>query len=480
VTVRRALVALVVIASLVGMGVVGARRSVASTTTFTQLGTPTMPFVPPGPFITSSWFCPGVPNGRTGLGGRVEVTNPSDAALAGRITVFTDLADAAAVSHPLSLAARTSQAIDLSSLQPLGNVLSAVVEIDGGGGFVEQQAVDPAGASVAPCANATSSTWYFADGFTAADSTEQLVLTNPSPDAAIVDIGFVTSTGVRNPSRLQGYPVPGHSVQLVELGARDEPVLAAKVVASRGRVVAGRLQHYVGGGRTGYSMTLGAPSLSDQYYFADGDNSTAVDESYRIFNPTDQDVTVDLVFLGVPPDATFANDQAIDVPAGGVVSVATKDIAGLPAGRHGAVLSTLSRPAIVAERVITRTTGGSSGGSWTTVVLGAPGALASPTWSAAIGTDTAASDAIVVLNADNVDTTVSVSTVGPGGLVAVPGLEAVALPAGGVVAIPLDQQGVLGKPVVVHSAQRLFVERLLPRGQGLPGRSGSFALAVLT
>ena len=110
-------------------------------------------------------------------------------------------------------------------------------------------------------------------------------------------------------------------------------------------------------------------------------------------------------------------------------------------------------------------------------MLGSPPGLASTRWSAAIGTDIAIENAIIVLNVDFVDTTVTVRTLGPGGLVAVPGLEAVPLPAGGVISIPLTEASALGAPFVVESAQRLYVERSLPRGDELRGRSGSFALA---
>ena len=142
----------------------------------------------------------------------------------------------------------------------------------------------------------------------------------PTPDAAIVDIRFVTADGIRRPSRLQGYPVPGRSVQVVtlgEVGARDEPILAAQVSASRGRVVVGRAQHYVGGQRLGFTMTLGAPSLNSQYYFADGETGAGIAESYAIYNPTDAEVTVFAVFLGLPSTPDFTNDTEVVVPKGG-------------------------------------------------------------------------------------------------------------------------------------------------------------------
>ena len=471
---RRAALGAVVAVGLVGLVAVSRDEVAVGEASFASLGAPTMPFVPTGSFITSSWFCGGVPAGEDDVGGQVVVTNPSEAPKEGNITVMSSGDGVAAVSRPFSIEARSVQTIDLRELQPSGSFLSALVEIEGGGGFVEQIARHPAGDSVSACANAASATWYFADGFSLADSTEQLVITNPYPDAAIVDIGFVTKDGERNPSRLQGYPIPGRSVRVVELGARDEAMIAARVESTRGRVVVARAQHYLGGGRLGYSVALGAPSLADQYYFADGEKAEGVNEQYLVFNASDQEVAVDVRFLGTPPSDAFLNDSELIVPAGRVLSFDTSTVEGLPDGRHGVVFSTFSTRSIVVERVVSRPAGQRVA---TTVVMGAPPGLASTRWSAAVGTDIALDDALVVLNADSLDTTVQVSTLGPGGLVPVPGLEAIPLPAGAVVTVPLTDPSVLGTSIVVTSAQRLFVERLLGRGGDLSGRSGSFALS---
>jgi len=408
------------------------------------------------------------------VGGSVIVANPADEELDGRVTVYTSAPDVAAVSRPITVPARDSREIDLRGLQSEGSFLSAVVEIDNGGGFVEQVARHPAGDAVAACSNAASSNWYFADGFTVDDSPFRLVLTNPYPDAAIVDIGFVTDDGIRNPSRLQGFPVPGRSVRVVDLGARDEAVIGTKIRSTRGRVVAGRSQQYLGGGRLGYTMTLGAPSLSSQWYFADGETGQGITEQYAVYNPTDQPVDVDVVFLGVDPSDAFLNDTSVTVEPGDVQVLSTADVAGLPTGRHGAVFSTFSESSIVVERILTRPVEQRVA---TTVVMGSPPALASPRWSAAIGTEAAAEDAIVVLNVDFVDTVVTLKTLGPGGLVEVEGLEAIPLAAGEIITIPLTDPSVLGAPFVVEAGQRIYVERSLPRGDELRGRSGSFALA---
>jgi hypothetical protein len=109
--------------------------------------------------------------------------------------------------------------------------------------------------------------------------------------------------------------------------------------------------------------------------------------------------------------------------------------------------------------------------------MGSPPGLASTRWSAAVGTEIALENVLVVLNVDSMDATVTVSALGPGGLVPVPGLERLPLPGSGLITLPVTDPSALGTPLVIESEQRIYVERLLARDPDLRGRSGSFALA---
>jgi hypothetical protein len=258
-------------------------------------------------------------------------------------------------------------------------------------------------------------------------------------------------------------------------------VIAVKIAAERGRLVVGRAQHYLGGGRLGYDVSLAAPALRDQWWFADGEAGDGITETFAIYNPTDDDVQVDVVFLGIPLDAGFADAAPIDVPARQVVvydpaaDVAAGE-ASLPPGRHASVFSTLAEPSVVVERILTRPAGDSVA---TSVVLGAPpridGYVASR-WHLGVGPTDPTSAALVVYNVDNVDGTITVEAVGPGGPSAVPSLTGIPIGAGQVITIDLIDPDVLGTELIVQSSTRVFVERSLPRGNGLAGTSGSWAL----
>ncbi|HEY4608837.1 MAG TPA: DUF5719 family protein [Ilumatobacteraceae bacterium] len=475
-SVRRLVVSLMVLATIVGLILLQQSRPVQSSPAeFAHLGNATMPFVPKGDFVTSAWFCAGVPIGGPQLGGAAVVANPSEVALTGKITVFTDAPGVAAIDQSFDVPARGTVNFDLGQVQTQGSFVSAMVEIYGGGGFVEQRADSASGSAVSPCSNSTSSSWYFADGYTVEGSKEQLIITNPFPSDALVNIREATSTESRTPQILQTLLVKPQSVLVIsqDLLAKRELVLAITVTSTRGRVVVGRAQEYLTSvGRAGFTMTLGAPSLGEQFYFADGEVGPGVIERYSVYNASETDAVVNVAFLGVDPASGFVNPEPLTVPAGKVVSLIADDV-GVPQGRHGAVFSTETPGSILVERAITRQTGDTVA---TTVVMGAPPVFASGRWSMAIGTDLAIDNVLVVLNATGSDGTVTVKTLGAGGEVPVPGMESIALPASGVITIGVSDPTALGHPLIVESTQRMFVERLLPRDPDLRGRSGSYAL----
>jgi hypothetical protein len=218
---------------------------------------------------------------------------------------------------------------------------------------------------------------------------------------------------------------------------------------------------------------LGSPVVSDQVWFAHGLNAPGVSETYVIYNPTDQDASVDVLVLGVVTGPDYVEPEPVAVGAGKVATFDMASIEGLPEGPHSLVFSTLAAPAIVVERVLSEPAATSVS---TSVVLGMTSEYVVTRWYVPIGVSEATDEALVIQNVDAVDATVTVKAVGPGGAVAVPGLEAVPLPASAVIDVDLTDPSVFGQPLVIESTQRIYVERRLPRGHDQPGRSGSWAL----
>jgi len=514
---RRAIPGLIVVvlglASLIWIGRSSDEQPVPS---FASTSLSWMPSVGSSGSLSGSWFCPGVPvTGEDGVGGEVVVSNRAEQQLVGRFTVLTD--DGVVQDRDLTVEPWEQATIDVDSFAT-ADFASVIVEIEGGGGLVEQVAEHPAGRSIAPCANNTSDQWYFADGFTLDGSIETLVLTNPFDEPVVADLRFATEDREAQPNQFQGFTISPRSLRsipIAELGARDEPVISVAIEATAGRLVAGRAQHYVGGGRLGYDVSLGSPELREQWWFADGEQGPGISESFSIYNPTDEPVEVTVFFGGlplsagvtdldpipVPPRRVVVFDPSVDLvpssdPGGPGTDTDDTDDAGgsagdgdddsgfdvfdpiteLPEGRHGTVFSTLAQPSIVIERVLTRPT--ESGSVSTSVVLGAVArdGFVPTTWHMGIGPSTATAEALVVYNIDQTDATVTVSAIGPGGEFDVPSLTEVALPRGSIITVDLTDPDVVGQELIVRSTSRVFVERLLPRGGDLEGRTGSWLL----
>ena len=441
---------------------------------------PVMPVVSVDQRISTSWFCPGVPGNDGTISGSIIVSNPSDADFNATVTRLG--IGVSPVVTAVTVAARSQAVVNVKEgiESPF---ISTIVEILGGVGTAEQFINHPAGNSVAQCANEPATDWYFADGFTGADSLNHIVLTNPYSDSTVVDISFVTTESTREPSRLHGFVIPPRSVialNMADEGARNEPVVAVEVHASAGKLVVGRSQHYLGDGRLGYTMALGASGLSSEWWFADGEKMDGSTEQLVILNPTRSDATLSVMFVnGANPD-TQSEPASVIAPAGSVTLFDTGTLPNVPNGRYGIIVSTVGEPGveaprIVVEQVINRRVGNTVG---TSVVLGAPMGAMSTVWVAPSGVSSGIDDAMLILNATPIEGTVTVSQIGPAGEVPIAGLESVLLQASGLVSIPVPA-GISNGEIVVRATVPVVVQRMLLRGHELTGRSAVLALPTI-
>jgi hypothetical protein len=426
--------------------------------------------------VTSTWFCAGTSAAGESdsgtYGGEIVISNPLETPVTGLLTILTS--GQAPVTQAINSDPRSQLVIEINSLVT-APYASALVELTDSAASVEQRALHPAGAAVSPCSNRTSSEWYFADGFSAESSDFRLILTNPYLSPAIVNIEIATMNGQRTPTNLQGFVIPAQSIRVLnipESGFRDEKILAISVVASTGRIVAAKDQHFLGAGRLGHVLSLGSPSTSDQWWFADGERGVGISETYMIYNPSDQDVLADVVMLGLDPTVANVLPTTLTIPANDVVPFDVSAIVGLPDGLHGGVVSGQAGAQLVVERVLTKPAGSSVA---TTVVLGAQRGFQSTRWSVPTSTTIAIEDVLTILNTSPNSGVVTIYSVGPGGEEPVPGLSDIPIAANGLVSIDLVDPLSFGRALEVVSDQSILVERRLERTPTLRGRSGSLA-----
>jgi hypothetical protein len=425
--------------------------------------------------ISSSWFCPGAAAGDGVTSAFVNISNPGDQDLVASVTFLS--ADSPEQSI-VTVKPRSREQIEFLRGRTVGVVVPQV-ELIGSTGSVEQQLDFPGGDVTSQCVPDTSSTWFLADGFTAEGSSQRVVITNPYPDAAVVNMTYVTTEGSREPANLQGLIIPpatAKSLSMAELGAQNERRLSVSVVATTGRVVVSRIQHYLGAGRLGYSTTAGTPRALGQWWFTSGRTGPSVLEQLVVHNPGDTRSLVQLTFFGegitngLPVDennVAATPTREIEVPAGETVDIDTNEVADLPKGDHAMVVSVLEGPDVVVEHVLSQQTGGSS---FTAVTNGLVDGLLSPVWRLPSGLVGGALNAVAVLNTTATDGTFTVSAFGPGGKVALPGLENVPLGPASVVSLNVPPDVPPGE-VIIEATVPVAVQRRMARNHGLVGFS---------
>ena len=481
----RQLVVLAIAVSTVG-GLVALERRTVDTSLLTASSGATSPEFRRNA-KASTWFCPGVIGNDDQVSGLFVISNFAEVPVGGTITRF--LVDGVARQQRFAVPARSTLEVDALAGVKSGFV-SALVESQGAALVVEQQTLHRAGNAVATCASTPSGTWFLADGFTGADSVDQIVVTNPSLDSAILDVSFVTAIGERNPQSLKGVVVPPESVRVFDvagLDARNEVIAAVAVRATVGRVVVGRSQHYLGRGRLGYTMSLAAAATSNRWFFADGEKAANVNEEFVIYNPsaTDQQLT----FIFADDQGVAIDPVTVTAPSRRVTKFAPSGLSALPDGRYSAIISATSSvdqsagtgssagasagESVVVERVTTRQ-GNKSTAS--TVLLGT--SSASRAWVATSGAAIGVADALRVFNPGSLPATFRVSYLGPAGDLAITGYEEVLLEPGASASVLLGPE-TASTAVSVTSNEPIVVQRRFDRGPKQP-IDGAAPLILMT
>ena len=434
-----------------------------------------MPTAAPEDAIASTWFCAG---GSAQAGSDADATvviaNPTRTEIVASVLAMPLEGDP--VSVPVAvppLARRTVRLGDLVTAPYVG----ATVDLKGGGAVVEQLVTGRGGTSATPCAATGSDRWYFADGSTAREDTMLLALYNPFPEDSIVDLAFSTEQGRAVPSDFQGIVVRGGRLAVVNVGdhVRRRERVATTVRARTGRVVAFR-QQLRGATPRGTSVSLGAPSLGEEWWFVEGFVTAGVAERFSVSNPGDREavVSVELVIDGEPIEPFD-----LTVPPRDRVDVIASDEERVPKDQpHSTVVRSLNGVPVVAERSLAA--GAPSGRNGRSETLGAR--RAATRWVFAAGSATEAADQwMSVLNPGTTPAHVSFTALAEGQPLAIDGLQDVEVPGGRRIAfrigdhvqredLPLLVES-LGGPVVVERA-------LYGVGAASPGVSLAFGVPL--
>jgi hypothetical protein len=295
------------------------------------------------------------------------------------------------------------------------------------------------GAAAAPCSRTASERWYFAAGSSGLGFEDTLVITNPFLDESVVRVVFYTPRGPMAKAGLADVAVPaGRSIEVaINDYVLRQPVLAAEVSATRGRVVAWKHELRDDPAGSGGSLSLGAPAAAPDWYFPDGALGPGYDERIFVLNPSDREAIVtitlassdrvvqppDLVELSLPPLTSR------EVPLRRSVPQPRRAVA------VGAVVRSINGVEVVAERTVRYLDRDAPG-----VAAGTGAARSTQLGRLGPAVARAARDAVVILNPGRRTSTVRIALLGASGAALSPrSLQAVRVPAGRAVRVPVQR-----------------------------------------
>jgi P pilus assembly chaperone PapD len=145
------------------------------------------------------------------------------------------------------------------------------------------------------CATDASRNWYFPNGDSSVATDYRLVVANPFPDEAVVQIDFLTSEGEETSAQLSEVDVASGQVEVVSVSGASVPqdLLSVRLRSARGRVIAWKaLWTKPEGQPPGLEFTLGAPAPDTEWYFPAGEVSDRAQQTITVMNPNEEESSV--------------------------------------------------------------------------------------------------------------------------------------------------------------------------------------------
>jgi hypothetical protein len=246
---------------------------------------------------SSAWYCTGQSTAGGASPGFLVLTNTTARTVTADITATSDsgaTADSAATVPAHGVVTPAVPAL------ASGSWVSETVITSGGGVAVTQTVRSSLGWSQAPCQTTTSAQWYFAGGSTAAANTLSISLLNPTSTPVVVDLTFVTSTGMVHPINYQGIVLqPGQvAAENVASEVQQMNTVSTIVSARTGRVVASEVQGMVGAGATsgGLALVPGVATPQADWAIPQAQEVSGGNSEIDVFNPGESTEAVTVGF----------------------------------------------------------------------------------------------------------------------------------------------------------------------------------------
>ncbi len=262
----------------------------------------TVPVVAAG---RETWFCPGGSgsDGPAVLG--LEVAAVGGSEVRATVRLLDSGSDGAPETGELVVPGGSRVPVAAADLVR-ADWVAAVVRVDGGPALVSQTVAGETGVDRSPCTVLTATTWTLARGSTRTESHGEravVLLSNPFPDDAVVDVDLVSEFGV---DAVPALVVPAGRVVALDL-ASEVPAAAAVSAVVRvtaGRVVAGRVQTADGPDRRGLAAGPLVPGSARVWSIPDARWTDGRRDVLAVTNPSaDLVAEVDVEILPDDPEA---------------------------------------------------------------------------------------------------------------------------------------------------------------------------------
>jgi Family of unknown function (DUF5719) len=204
---------------------------------------------------SSAWYCAAQSTSSSVDQGSLFLTNTSARPVAATVDAVTDTG----VTEHVGVTVGAHSVVSPQIPAPASGSWSAqTVVLEGGGVAVSQVVHDSSGWAAAPCVSSTSSQWYLPEGSTSGTDQLFVAVLNPTSTAAVVDLSFVTPSGVVHPLNDQGVVVaPGQlAVESVAPVVQDQSTVSTIVSSRTGRVVVGEVEQVAASSSTGAGLWL--------------------------------------------------------------------------------------------------------------------------------------------------------------------------------------------------------------------------------
>ncbi|MCS5683601.1 MAG: DUF5719 family protein [Acidimicrobiales bacterium] len=260
--------------------------------------------VPSKQSLTSTWYCPTAHSRKvadSGVDATAELLVTNTTAEPTRASVYL-----LSPTSPRQLVHVQVPGLSTRSLKVANHtddeLVSALVEAPTSGVVVSRHLRSGLGSDIATCSSIVANEWYIISADTQADAIDRLVIYNPLPTDAVVDLRFATEAevGAYVSPELVGLVVPAASAISVGIGehVRRRDIVATTVQARLGRVVVDHLQTFDGSsGRLGFSAHLATAANSTLWYHPVIQLEEGRRVSVAVANPTEVVAAVDVTVV---------------------------------------------------------------------------------------------------------------------------------------------------------------------------------------